>query len=206
MGRHHIEMVGRKFSQLTVLGRHMSAGNKIRWECTCECGGRVIVHGGDLRSGHTKSCGCWRDKDESVLVAEPFPISEVEAAYIAGFFDGEGCVGIKRPSRKRNLHCPYATISQVRAEVLHRIKSLVGGHICFNKGGGKNGIWCWQSSGIKHTARFLKTIEQHLIVKKAEAQVVLEAFRVVTNVKRLGTPAQVIQLREAARVRVMGMR
>ena len=29
------------------------------WWCQCECGAIVSVYRGDLRNGHTKSCGCW---------------------------------------------------------------------------------------------------------------------------------------------------
>lgn len=29
------------------------------WECKCDCGETTIVQSGNLRSGHTKSCGCF---------------------------------------------------------------------------------------------------------------------------------------------------
>ena len=32
--------------------------NKLCWDCICECGNITTVIGRDLRSGHTKSCGC----------------------------------------------------------------------------------------------------------------------------------------------------
>lgn len=34
--------------------------NVLLWECVCDCGNFVEVSGADLRSGHTKSCGCLR--------------------------------------------------------------------------------------------------------------------------------------------------
>lgn len=50
---------GQKFSRLTVLG---SAGTnnlgKSIWRVLCECGKEAIALGAELRSGHTKSCGC----------------------------------------------------------------------------------------------------------------------------------------------------
>ena len=53
--------IGRKFGQLTVLGR---AGNdssgRVLLHCRCDCGNVCNVRGSDLRSGHTKSCGCRR--------------------------------------------------------------------------------------------------------------------------------------------------
>lgn len=32
------------------------------WKCVCSCGNETIVAGSDLRSGHTKSCGCLSDE------------------------------------------------------------------------------------------------------------------------------------------------
>ena len=33
---------------------------RIRWSCQCDCGSLTIVDGNNLRSGHTRSCGCWK--------------------------------------------------------------------------------------------------------------------------------------------------
>lgn len=129
-----------------------------------------------------------------------------ETAYFAGFFDGEGCVGIKKPSARRRSHLPYVTVSQVRPEVLLRMKAVFGGNIHFAKHCGKNGIWCWQMGGSKRVLEFLRQLEPFLIVKKAEAQVVMSAFAVHVRVKKKGTPAEIVDLREAARRRVMEMR
>lgn len=52
-------MIGKKFHRLTVLERVTSNKHqKKRYKCLCDCGREVIVRGGNLRSGHTKSCGC----------------------------------------------------------------------------------------------------------------------------------------------------
>lgn len=32
-----------------------------RWACDCDCGGSAVVREDSLLSGHTTSCGCWRD-------------------------------------------------------------------------------------------------------------------------------------------------
>lgn len=133
-------------------------------------------------------------------------MSTAKLAYFAGFFDGEGCVGIKKPSTRRTSHSPYVTVSQVRPEVLLQLKATFGGGIHFASKCGKNGIWCWQMAGSKRVLEFLRQIEPYLVVKKAEAQVVMGAFRVHVRVKKSGTPAEIIELREAARLRVMGMR
>lgn len=58
------DMSGLRFGRLTVLSRaeNSSRGNA-RWNCICDCGNKVVVSGGKLREGKTKSCGClWKEK------------------------------------------------------------------------------------------------------------------------------------------------
>ena len=57
-------MIGKQFGQLTVISCAGKAKGHLIWECLCSCGGKAIVEGGNLRSGHTKSCGnCARYED-----------------------------------------------------------------------------------------------------------------------------------------------
>ncbi len=53
-----INMMGKKSGRLTVLSRESSKRNNAMWLCQCDCGNKKIVSGHDLRSGHTRSCGC----------------------------------------------------------------------------------------------------------------------------------------------------
>mgnify|MGYP000032386553 CR=1 FL=1 len=56
-----IDLMGRTFGRLTVIGRaENDKWQKARWLCECECGTKKIILGNDLRSGMTKSCGCFR--------------------------------------------------------------------------------------------------------------------------------------------------
>lgn len=59
-----VEMIGLKFNRLTVTKQVASIvypSTVMRaYEAVCDCGKTVIVQGADLRSGNTKSCGCWR--------------------------------------------------------------------------------------------------------------------------------------------------
>jgi hypothetical protein len=57
---------GQKFGDLTIVNRASNdAHSRVRLRCTCDhCGKVTVVRLSDLRSGHTKSCGCRR-----VLVA-----------------------------------------------------------------------------------------------------------------------------------------
>jgi hypothetical protein len=53
-----------KFGQLKVVHRvGNDAAGKVRLRCKCDCGRECNVRLSDLRSGHTKSCGCLRLKN-----------------------------------------------------------------------------------------------------------------------------------------------
>lgn len=55
-----IDMTGNKFGRLTIESRSENKGTRAAWNCVCECGNHLVVDGKKLRSGHTKSCGCYR--------------------------------------------------------------------------------------------------------------------------------------------------
>lgn len=53
-------MLGETFERLTVVERvENDKHNKKRWRCKCSCGGETVATTSDLRSGNTKSCGCF---------------------------------------------------------------------------------------------------------------------------------------------------
>lgn len=54
-----INEVGNKYGRLTVISRNGSdAKGSALWLCRCDCGAEKVIRGTDLRTGHTKSCGC----------------------------------------------------------------------------------------------------------------------------------------------------
>lgn len=54
-----IDLTDKTFGRLTVIKfSHLKTGGKAYWECQCDCGNQSVVGGYNLRSGHTKSCGC----------------------------------------------------------------------------------------------------------------------------------------------------
>lgn len=59
-----IDLTGQKFGRLTVAERAENGVRKngssyTRWLCKCDCGKELIVDGGNLKKGHSKSCGCY---------------------------------------------------------------------------------------------------------------------------------------------------
>jgi hypothetical protein len=61
--RNFIDLVGHKYSRLTVIEqRESDKRGGSRWLCQCDCGKTLVVSSHNLRSGNTKSCGClWKD-------------------------------------------------------------------------------------------------------------------------------------------------
>lgn len=57
-----IDLTGKKFDKLLVLKRGPNKGRYTAWECQCDCGNIILVRGADLKNGHTKSCGCFKNE------------------------------------------------------------------------------------------------------------------------------------------------
>lgn len=55
-------LIGQRYGRLTVVeyDHERYRPGKIRWICRCDCGNYISVSSGDLSSGHTTSCGCYR--------------------------------------------------------------------------------------------------------------------------------------------------
>lgn len=49
-----VNWIGKRFRWLVVLSR----GRRAHWLCRCDCGVEREFHHSNLKSGHTKSCGC----------------------------------------------------------------------------------------------------------------------------------------------------
>lgn len=62
-----IDLTGQKFGKLTVIKRVDNKGEKVAWQCICDCGKHTIVTGTALKSGNSKSCGCLKLEKPSNL-------------------------------------------------------------------------------------------------------------------------------------------
>ena len=63
------ELVGKVFGMLKVVSYSHSYRGKIYWNCVCECGNIKKVTTGDLKSGNSKSCGCYSRHKNRVWMA-----------------------------------------------------------------------------------------------------------------------------------------
>lgn len=51
-------LTGLRFGKLIVISFNGKKGRSRVWNCLCDCGKESVVSGGNLKNGHTKSCGC----------------------------------------------------------------------------------------------------------------------------------------------------
>lgn len=60
---YRIDISGCRFGRLTAVDRSKTPYSP--WRCQCDCGNEVVVDIRALRSGNTKSCGCWQRQSAS---------------------------------------------------------------------------------------------------------------------------------------------
>lgn len=108
-----------------------------------------------------------------VVAKSPAWQSPTELAYLAGFFDGEGYVGISSDHPKwKNGDVYYRlriNVAQKNPVVLLRLKSIYGGTLHQ----GKDGVWKWYADG-KMGCSFLSDIFPFLVIKKQQVELALE--------------------------------
>ena len=56
--RGFMDLAGRRFERLEVLGYAGRHNRRTAWYCRCDCGTIKIVEGANLSSGNSRSCGC----------------------------------------------------------------------------------------------------------------------------------------------------
>lgn len=66
-----VDLTNMNFDHLTVVKRaedYVSPKGVriVQWLCICDCGNECIVRGSSLKTGHTKSCGCHKNKKSNV--------------------------------------------------------------------------------------------------------------------------------------------
>lgn len=138
-------------------------------------------------------------------------LSVSEKAYIAGFFDGEGCFQIIRQRRKDRSSPTYqaiVTVSHTNYEVLEWLKEKYGGKIGYypcSRGLGVIPVYRWALTGKKNTQPFVKDIQPFLRLKKDEVKIFQKFLDIVDEEWRkkrdrrgyvLPVPAEIISQRE----------
>lgn len=96
----------------------------------------------------------------------------VSDEYVAGFFDGEGCI-ITQAHSDINRRKVALSMAQVDRRPLDEIYHKFGGHVRFrsNKYGGAWGLVISKRADVEH---MLLSMKPYLIVKAEQAEVALE--------------------------------
>ena len=125
-----IDMTGKRFGRLLVLSRSRTEKRgHVHWDTICDCGNEMVVSGGNLRSGHTRSCGCLRK--ESARATGKSMAGRLHPDWAKNDLTGKEfgrLVAIKRLDKqdgsavKYLCKCECGNFKEILA------KSLVGGH------------------------------------------------------------------------------
>lgn len=88
------DLEGQTFGDLKILHRAENHRNgRTQWLCECVCKKQVVVTAHELKTGHTKSCGCYKKKNPSyALDLTNRPFGRLTALYPTGQRDYKGSV------------------------------------------------------------------------------------------------------------------
>jgi len=137
------------------------------------------------------------------------PLTEVQKAYLAGFFDGEGCIHIGKHQSKNTptpIYNLYVIVAQTNKAIIDDMLETVGlGSVhlykrSFEKHKSDNDAYAWHLSG-RHAADFLTAIKDYVKLKRFQLDVALE-FHATRNFQKYHhgrgskVPAEIIERRE----------
>lgn len=121
--------------------------------------------------------------------------------YIAGFFDGEGCVSIGTRGQCQ------VSITQKNPEVLYMIQEIHGGAVgCKERK--FNNCYAWRQVSKEGVGKFLESILPHSVVKRKEIELGLEAVSRLRSGNNGCNPltSQEMAVRESIRERMQLLR
>lgn len=94
----------------------------------------------------------------------------ISSEYAAGFFDGEGSIGIRR---ERNIYRLEVNATQTTAEVLIAFQEKYGGKVTKRNKEKSRDLYMWRVY-TQNADAFLKDVLPFLIVKQERAKLALE--------------------------------
>ena len=115
-----------------------------------------------------------------------YSFEEIRFAYIAGFFDGEGCVSVSMPWKGRNPRLVIRVNNTDEANIQF-LADIIGGSFRKNSSSKRPGmkpVHCWAAYGIE-AAMILSQLLPYLINKKERAKLGIECVTTTSNKRRL---------------------
>lgn len=101
----------------------------------------------------------------------------ISKEYIAGFFDGEGCISmnfsVERPTKirpkGRTRHALQTSITNTSKDILVLIHSMYGGKVYRHS----SGCWVWKICHRDLQKNFLNDVMPYLMLKNLQAKIAL---------------------------------
>lgn len=129
------------------------------------------------------------------------PLTEAERGYVAGIFDGEGCLFIGK--RTNGRYYPMLSVSNTQPEMLSFLKDKLGGEILYNKDrkrkcNKRRNCFLWYAK-IYTIEKILLEIINYLVIKKDQAHILLDFVRTFPHInskKYFEVPQDIINKRE----------
>jgi len=132
-----------------------------------------------IRFGFKKHKVQLKKRFQDIKLAHPIET----ISYIAGLFDGEGSINILR---HKNYFSLTAAIGLTHKSTIDWLSSIIGGHIRISKKSNKKHRTQYHWTVCSNqAAKFLRTIEPYLIIKRKECRVALR-FQNIMEENRCG--------------------
>jgi hypothetical protein len=117
----------------------------------------------------------------SQAINQIMTLTEQEKAYIAGLFDGEGCVGYYNRGTIKNVsyHSASVIVTMTDPRPITWLKTKTGmGNISVGvKSGNRRNAYSWQLSNQKQIIEFLSTIRPFLMVKADQVDLLFQLWQ-----------------------------
>lgn len=112
-------------------------------------------------------------------------VSEIELAYCAGIWDGEGCFCIGYSPVKLRRKSEYwflvASICMTDPQPLRKLSKLFGGNLhCYARKGVHKSVWEWKLWS-RRAANFALALLPYLTVKKKQARLAIKFQSYITS-------------------------
>jgi hypothetical protein len=104
-------------------------------------------------------------------------IKRTTLAYMAGFFDGEGCISLIPRTSRGNRYRVQISISNTNEWIIQWFRFNFGGSVAFEDRREENpnwkDTWRWTITSGRQALRFLQAISPYLILKKPQAELAI---------------------------------
>jgi len=112
---------------------------------------------------------------------DPIKINEVDIAYAAGFFDGEGCISISKNG------AVDIRVTNTAKNVLVRLQSIFGGSITNRTQKANKTQYAYSFYG-ENAVEFITLIKPYLIDKLPQAETILEYYNLRNQISAVRIP------------------